>query len=97
MDIFDLLPTKNDISSYRPPPARVQPVFKPIKPLYGTEDCKLVMMGKGGVGKSAITVQYIQNIFVEHYDPTIEDSYRYLSLPLPPNKDVLNNSLSLTL
>mgnify|MGYP002388499853 CR=1 FL=1 len=55
------------------------------------------MMGKGGVGKSAITVQYIQNIFVEHYDPTIEDSYRYLSLPLPPNKDVLNNSLSLTL
>ena len=34
------------------------------------------MLGAGGVGKSAITVQFIQNHFVEEYDPTIEDSYR---------------------
>ena len=33
-------------------------------------------MGSGGVGKSAITVQFVQNIFIERYDPTIEDSYR---------------------
>lgn len=33
-------------------------------------------VGGGGVGKSALTVQFIQNIFVEEYDPTIEDSYR---------------------
>ena len=30
----------------------------------------------GGVGKSALTIQFIQNHFVEEYDPTIEDSYR---------------------
>ena len=37
---------------------------------------KLVVLGTGGVGKSALTVQFVQNIFVERYDPTIEDSYR---------------------
>eukprot|EP01087_Luapelamoeba_hula_P017987 TRINITY_DN572_c0_g1_i1.p1 TRINITY_DN572_c0_g1~~TRINITY_DN572_c0_g1_i1.p1 ORF type:complete len:196 (-),score=36.72 TRINITY_DN572_c0_g1_i1:81-668(-) len=40
------------------------------------EAIRLVVLGAGGVGKSAITVQYVQNIFVEKYDPTIEDSYR---------------------
>ena len=37
---------------------------------------KLVIVGGGGVGKSALTIQLIQNQFIDEYDPTIEDSYR---------------------
>lgn len=33
-------------------------------------------MGAGGVGKSSITVQFVQGVYVDSYDPTIEDSYR---------------------
>ncbi|GAC93160.1 hypothetical protein PHSY_000723 [Pseudozyma hubeiensis SY62] len=32
----------------------------------------------GGVGKSALTVQFVRNVFVSTYDPTIEDTYRKL-------------------
>ncbi|KAB0349852.1 hypothetical protein FD754_014709 [Muntiacus muntjak] len=33
---------------------------------------KLVVVGACGVGKSALTIQLIQNHFVDEYDPTIE-------------------------
>ena len=36
---------------------------------------KLVVVGDGGVGKSALTIQFFQKMFVQDYDPTIEDSY----------------------
>ncbi|KAI3620276.1 hypothetical protein CBS9595_002243 [Malassezia furfur] len=41
---------------------------------------KLVVVGGGGVGKSALTIQFMQNQFVDEYDPTIEDSYRKQSV-----------------
>jgi len=37
---------------------------------------KLVTLGAGGVGKSAIVLRYVCDEFVEEYDPTIEDTYR---------------------
>ncbi|XP_060080310.1 circularly permutated Ras protein 1-like [Ylistrum balloti] len=37
---------------------------------------KVVILGSGAVGKSAVTVRYTTNTFVDCYDPTIEDSYR---------------------
>lgn len=37
---------------------------------------KLVVLGDGGVGKTALTIQLCLQHFVETYDPTIEDSYR---------------------
>lgn len=38
---------------------------------------KLVVVGAGGVGKSALTIQLIQNHFVDEYDPTIEVKEKY--------------------
>lgn len=45
---------------------------------------KLVVVGAGGVGKSALTIQLIQNHFVDEYDPTIEVS-RAAPVPSPPS------------
>ncbi|EDR22765.1 hypothetical protein, conserved [Entamoeba dispar SAW760] len=35
----------------------------------------LVMLGGGAVGKSAVTVQLVSGVFVQMYNPTIEDSF----------------------
>lgn len=40
------------------------------------KEYKLVVVGGGGVGKLALTIQLIQLHFVDEYDPTIEDLYR---------------------
>ncbi|RNE95970.1 putative small GTP-binding protein RAB6 [Trypanosoma rangeli] len=39
-------------------------------------DIPIVVLGGGGVGKSCLTIQYIQGHFVDKYDATIEDVYR---------------------
>mmetsp|Transcript_40497 Transcript_40497/g.66523 ORF Transcript_40497/g.66523 Transcript_40497/m.66523 type:complete len:198 (+) Transcript_40497:56-649(+) len=41
-----------------------------------SKECKIVVLGGGGVGKSALTIRLVTNNFLEEYDPTIEDSYR---------------------
>ena len=52
---------------------------------------KVVMLGSGAVGKSAITVQMISGHFLSSYDPTIEDSYR-TTININ-NKDIILNIL----
>lgn len=37
---------------------------------------KISVLGSGAVGKSALTLQYVQRVFYQDYDPTIEDAYR---------------------
>ena len=37
---------------------------------------KIIVVGAGGVGKSALTLQFMYGDFVEEYDPTSADSYR---------------------
>eukprot|EP01130_Rhizamoeba_saxonica_P005971 TRINITY_DN2366_c0_g1_i1.p1 TRINITY_DN2366_c0_g1~~TRINITY_DN2366_c0_g1_i1.p1 ORF type:complete len:190 (-),score=36.07 TRINITY_DN2366_c0_g1_i1:108-677(-) len=42
----------------------------------GESVVNIVMLGDGGVGKSALTVQFTQNHFIQNYDPTIENTFR---------------------
>ncbi|KAG0413870.1 hypothetical protein HPB47_008981 [Ixodes persulcatus] len=37
---------------------------------------KIVVLGDGGVGKSALTLQFVTHSFLEYHDPTIEDAYQ---------------------
>lgn len=47
-----------------PPPMQQKPLHK------------VIMVGSGGVGKSALTLQFMYDEFVEDYEPTKADSYR---------------------
>eukprot|EP00914_Ancora_sagittata_P029519 GHVO01058438.1.p1 GENE.GHVO01058438.1~~GHVO01058438.1.p1 ORF type:complete len:230 (+),score=27.94 GHVO01058438.1:186-875(+) len=38
---------------------------------------KIVILGDGGVGKSALTMQFVCREFLDYHDPTIEDSYQH--------------------
>ena len=57
-------------------------LFTPPLPLHLLTSCRTfyrppqVVLGSGGVGKSALTFRLITDRFVVGYDPTIEDDYR---------------------
>ncbi|TFK86705.1 ras-domain-containing protein [Polyporus arcularius HHB13444] len=41
----------------------------------GVQKYSAVVLGAGGVGKSALVMRYGKNMFLEQYDPTIEEEY----------------------
>lgn len=56
--------------------------------IVGCPHYKIVVVGDGGVGKSALTIQvcillfilylkYCQKMFSEEHDPTVEDTYMH--------------------
>merc|ERR1712137_232205 len=51
---------------------------QPADPDSPPREASVALFGRLGVGKSALTVQMVQGIFVEKYDPTIQDTYRKL-------------------
>jgi GTPase SAR1 family protein len=63
------------------------------------KEFKVVVLGSGGVGKSALTVQFVSGHFMEKYDPTIEDFYRKVgasvvrSITIVPGSDQYSPSL----
>ncbi|KAI8437206.1 hypothetical protein MSG28_010531 [Choristoneura fumiferana] len=57
--------------SRRAPPAKMSKKPAPTPTLH-----KVIMVGSGGVGKSALTLQFMYDEFVEDYEPTKADSYR---------------------
>lgn len=44
--------------------------------LGGLRKYKIVLLGEGGVGKSALTMQFVSHCFLDYHDPTIEDAYQ---------------------
>ncbi|XP_028169616.1 ras-related protein Ral-a isoform X4 [Ostrinia furnacalis] len=54
---------------------RASPVMSK-KPAAAPTLHKVIMVGSGGVGKSALTLQFMYDEFVEDYEPTKADSYR---------------------
>ncbi len=40
-----------------------------------SREMKILLLGNVKAGKSCLTVRFVQNYFLEDYDPTIEDSF----------------------
>lgn len=53
-----------------------QPVVSQPTTRSGLRVYKIVVLGDGGVGKSAVTLQFVRHSFLDYHDPTIEDSYQ---------------------
>lgn len=48
-----------------------------------SNDYRVVVFGAGGVGKSSLVLRFVKGSFRESYIPTIEDTYRQVSVNRP--------------
>jgi GTPase KRas len=76
LDLFPRSTTLSFSSLSLPSPVASNLVVASLVLHHNMSEYKLVLVGGGGVGKSALTIQLIQHHFIDEYDPTIEDSYR---------------------
>eukprot|EP01094_Clydonella_sp_ATCC50884_P029030 TRINITY_DN8930_c0_g3_i1.p1 TRINITY_DN8930_c0_g3~~TRINITY_DN8930_c0_g3_i1.p1 ORF type:complete len:249 (+),score=40.66 TRINITY_DN8930_c0_g3_i1:39-749(+) len=44
------------------------------------KEYRIVVCGLPGSGRSCLTLRYTQNVFVEDFDPTVEDRYRHAAI-----------------
>lgn len=60
----------------------------------GNEEYKMVVLGSGAVGKSALTIRLVTQNFLEEYDPTIEDNYnKTINVDsIPAHLDILDTA-----
>nr|CAD7570976.1 unnamed protein product [Timema californicum] len=57
-------------------PPQAPPISVPSQTRGGLRVYKIVVLGDGGVGKSALTLQFVKHRFLDYHDPTIEDAYQ---------------------
>ncbi|KAG2378191.1 hypothetical protein C9374_008334 [Naegleria lovaniensis] len=72
-----------------------EPFFELVRMCGRLNEYRFVIVGSGGVGKSSISLQFIQGVFVETYDPTIEDSYRkQIRVPNVPLNSIMTDNMA---
>ncbi|ELR14106.1 Ras subfamily protein [Acanthamoeba castellanii str. Neff] len=59
-DVAALLPTKDELASWRAPIPPVTPAAKNLRPLFGTNEYRVAVLGPRQVGKSSLIVQFTQ-------------------------------------
>ncbi|XP_012251163.1 GTP-binding protein Rit2 [Athalia rosae] len=65
-----------DEGSFVTPSTNSIPILTQPTTRGGLRVYKIVVLGDGGVGKSAVTLQFVSHSFLDYHDPTIEDSYQ---------------------
>ncbi|XP_074603341.1 ras-related protein Ral-A-like [Brevipalpus obovatus] len=65
----------NEVNPVQSPVSKINTLTRPVEKV-DPPLLRIIMVGSGGVGKSALTLQFMYDEFVENYEPTKADSYR---------------------